>query len=813
MKDLTPEVKCERFSIADASIYYVFAFCPKDTQIKVSMNKESLPFKVQPWKNFNSQERMDIQNSETIEALQIVINLPNRLPEKGNLEILTEFDGKKVRLINTSVDKLKRLQSAIPMCIDQIRRNNANSLAVSGWVASEKKASFEAKDEKGNFLGCRISYYPRADVQAAYPEEKLEKECGFQLAFDNIKAKSVNITIKADSKQKQLSFPMGKFDIAREKTVINAKKSVRYIRTNGMGAFCKKLIRKAKKVDGPLDYKEWIKHNFASPEQLEEQRKTKFDYEPLISIVVPLYKTPKSFLDALICSVKEQTYSNWELVLSDGSGKDSPIAALLEKYEAEDKRIKVLKAKEQYRIVENTNRALEKASGEYIAFGDHDDLFAPDALFEVVKALNKNKKIELIYTDEDKTDATGSSFFEPQMKPDFNLDLLRTVNYICHLTVIEKKLLDRIGFLRSEYEGAQDYDLVLRAIENTKEIYHIPKVLYHWRSHIDSTAENPESKRYAFDAGRRAIQEHYNRSGINAEVFDGEYPGLYRTRYIRSYDPLISIIIPNKDHTDDLKRCIDSIEELSTYKNYEYIIIENNSDQEETFEFYKKLEKENKKVHVVYYDGNFNYSLINNFGVQYAKGEYLLLLNNDTSLINPDCLEEMLGYCMRDDVGIVGARLYYEDDSIQHAGVVIGFGGIAGHCFVMHPKGATGYCHRIICAQDYSAVTAACMMVDRKAFDAVNGLSDDLAVAFNDIDFCLRVREKGYLVVYNPYAELHHYESKSRGLEDTPEKVARFNREIETFAKKWGDFLEKGDPYYSPNLTLDSQDFSLRKNF
>ena len=298
---------------------------------------------------------------------------------------------------------------------------------------------------------------------------------------------------------------------------------------------------------------------------------------------------------------------------------------------------------------------------------------------------------------------------------------------------------------------------------------------------------------------------------MQAQVSKGEFLGLYRTKFLREKDPLISIIIPNKDHIDDLKRCMDAIENRSTYRNYEFIIVENNSEDPETFAYYQQLETVNPRVRVVYWKGIFNYSAINNFGVQYAKGEYLLLLNNDTEIINEDCLEELLGYCTRSDVGAVGARLYYEDDTIQHAGVVIGFGGIAGHCFVQQKRGFTGYCHRIICAQDYSAVTAACMMVKREAYEKVGGLSEEFEVAFNDIDFCLKLGRAGYHIVYNPYAELYHYESKSRGLEDTPEKVARFNREIAMFEKRWPDILRDGDPYYNPNLTLDSQDFSLRR--
>ncbi len=464
-------------------------------------------------------------------------------------------------------------------------------------------------------------------------------------------------------------------------------------------------------------------------------------------------------------------------------------------------------------IAENTNAAMKAATGDFIVFADHDDELTPDALFRCVKALNEDPELKVLYSDEDKMSMDGHKFFQPHFKPDFNIDLLCTVNYICHLFVVKKEIVDQIGMLKKEFDGAQDYDFVFRCVEaaGREQIHHIPRILYHWRCHEDSTAENPESKMYAFDAGARAIKAHYDRIGVPVEIEKGEYLGLYRTKFLWEEKPLISIIIPNKDHIDDLKRCIDSIEEKATYRNYEYVIVENNSTEDETFAYYKELEASNPKAHVVYWDGIFNYSAINNFGAAHAKGDYLLLLNNDTEIISPDCLEQLLGYCMRPDVGAVGARLYYEDDTVQHAGVVVGFGGIAGHCFVQQKRDATGYCHRIICAQDYSAVTAACMMVKREAFDKVHGLSEEFQVAFNDIDFCLRLGKAGYLVVYNPYAELYHYESKSRGLEDTPEKVARFNREIASFEKHWPEILRDGDPYYNPNLTLESQDFSLKR--
>lgn len=572
----------------------------------------------------------------------------------------------------------------------------------------------------------------------------------------------------------------------------------------------KSLKKVVNTKDRSLPYSKWIQRHLPSPKDLEEQKKYQFLYRPKISIVIPLYRTPEKYLDAMIDSVLNQSYSNWELCLSDGSGENSPLTELLKQYEKKDSRIKVAYNNRQLHIAENTNEAIKIATGDFIAFADHDDLLTPDALFHVAKAVNENMEIEVLYSDEDKVSA-GEKFMQPHMKPDFNIDLLRTVNYICHLFVVKKTMIEKVGMLRPEFDGAQDYDFILRCVEATDRIYHIPRILYHWRFFEGSTAENPESKLYAFEAGKRAIEAHYDRVGIHAEVMQGEFLGLYRTRYIREEDPLISILIPNKDHIDDLDRCIRSIEEKSTYHNYEYIIIENNSDQEETFAYYKKLEEENPKAHVVYWDGEFNYSAINNYGASFAKGEYLLLLNNDVEVINADWLEEMLGYCMREDVGIVGARLYYPDDTIQHAGVVIGFGGIAGHAFVQQKRGTTGYCHRIICAQDYSAVTAACMMVKKSVFEEVGGLTEELKVAFNDVDFCMKVRQIGKLVVYNPYAELYHYESKSRGLEDTPEKVARFNNEIKIFSDRWPEILKNGDPYYNPNLTLKSQDFSLRK--
>ena len=513
----------------------------------------------------------------------------------------------------------------------------------------------------------------------------------------------------------------------------------------------------------------------------------------------------------LLDSILAQTYTNWEVCIADGSPRGEGMERALKKYADRDRRFRYEILGENKGISGNTNAALEMARGDFIILADHDDTLTPNAFYEVVKTINEQPDCDVVYSDEDKLDMDGKALFDPHFKPDFNPDLLTSVNYICHLFVVRRELLERVGGFCQAFDGAQDYDFIFRCTEGARKVYHIPKVLYHWRCHQNSTASNPESKLYAFEAGSRAIIAHYERMGIRAErVEKGVDYGIYHTVFQLQGEPLVSVIIPNKDHSQDLELCVRSLMERSSYQNLEFVIVENNSTEPETFSCYRKMQEEYENVRVVTWDKGFNYSAINNYGASFAKGEYLLLLNNDTELIEPDSIREMLGFCQREDVGIVGARLLYEDDTIQHAGVVIGFGGIAGHTFIGLHKAENSYFHRAMCAQDYSAVTAACLMTKKSVFERVGGLSEELAVAFNDIDFCMKVRALGKLVVYAPYACLYHYESKSRGLENTPEKVARFNREVAIFIKKWPDIIKNGDPYYNPNLTLRKSNFALR---
>ena len=807
------EVVRERFHLSDRTQYIVQGHWPKDAVMEAYLDQHKLKVSVKENENVSALERF--KDPEKMQGIQITatVQIPENLEGYHKLVIYEKFSDKKHVWFSITAGELDKKRDK-PQVYFEEESAEQGTVRIRGWAIAPKPVTVRIFDADKKPVAAEIQRTDRVDVNQLFEEAQDPGKTGFFSEITNVSGKCLYVVFYAGEKKTVHVVPLRKADILAKKLDKYVEKGIRYWKSQGAAALAEKVVTKVKNVrQGPPSYQKWIRHHLPDRNELEKQKKTSFGYRPKISFVVPLYKTPEKYLRRLTESFQEQTYSNWELCFSDGSGAQSPLTELLKELTAKDNRIKYVSHEEPLQISENTNSAIEIATGDFIAFADHDDELTPNALFECVKAINEKPQTLVIYTDEDKMSMDGHKFFQPHFKPDYHPDLLCTVNYICHLFVVSRKVIEKVGGLRSEFDGAQDYDFVLRCVEAVKdeEICHIPKILYHWRCHEDSTAENPESKLYAFEAGRRAVQAHYERTGIHAEVFKGEYLGLYRTKFIRDHDPLISIIIPNKDHIDDLKRCMESIEQKSTYKNYEYIIVENNSTDSATFEYYKKLEAENPKVRMVYWDGVFNYSAINNYGASFAKGEYLLLLNNDTEIINPDCLEELLGYCMRKDVGAVGARLYYEDDTIQHAGVVIGFGGIAGHCFVQQKRGTTGYCHRIICAQDYSAVTAACMMVKKSAFDAVGGLSEELAVAFNDIDFCMKLRKAGYLIVYNPYAELYHYESKSRGLEDTPEKVARFNKEIATFEKKWPEILENGDPYYNPNLTLKSQDFSLKR--
>ena len=547
-------------------------------------------------------------------------------------------------------------------------------------------------------------------------------------------------------------------------------------------------------------------------DERERQQHYKFDKNIKFSILVPLYNTPDKFLKDMIESVIAQTYSGWELCLADGSDDNHDyVGSICQSYSRKDSRIKYKKLIENRGISENTNAALEMAKGDYIALFDHDDLLTENALFEIAYRIEETG-CDVVYTDEDKyveNNRRRGRCVQPHFKPDFNIDLLRSCNYITHFFVADAKVVERAGDFHKEYDGSQDYDFILRCTEKAQKIEHIPKILYHWRIHDESTAADPTNKMYCYEAGQHAIESHLERCGVKARVKMHDILGLYRVKYEVSDNPLISIVIPNKDEKDTLEKCIDSILEKSTYNNFEIVIIENNSETREIFEYYKELEK-NDKIKIVKYDGIFNYSRINNFGVSHCKGEYIIFLNNDIEIMSEDWIEGLLSNCQREEVGAVGAKLLYPDNTIQHAGVVVCLGGIAGHTFVGQSDEDPGYFGRAIIKQDYSAVTAACLMISRKLFDEISGFEEELQVAFNDVDFCLKVRNAGYLIVFEPDVKLYHYESKTRGNDTTPEKKSRFDYEVSFMLNKWNSIIKNGDPYYNPNLTLVRSNLSIK---
>ncbi len=557
-------------------------------------------------------------------------------------------------------------------------------------------------------------------------------------------------------------------------------------------------------------YQLWISNNEPTLHELAEQKQGVdcWPRQPRISIVTPVYKTPLKILREMIESVVAQTYPYWELCIANGSPDVPDIQAILSEYEEKDSRIKVISLDENLGIAGNTNAAIAIASGEFIGFLDHDDLLAPFALYSVAKTITENPECDLVYSDEDKITENSEMRYAPFFKPAFSPDYLRTNNYICHFLVVRKTSGDQIGWIREGFEGAQDFDLVLRSIEHARFVAHIPQILYHWRAVPESTANKLEAKEYASESGIKAVREHLQRLGLAAEVVPGSVPAMYRPIYSIDRSNLVSIIIPSQDHADDLRKLISSILDQSTYSNYEILIIENHSVEEETFAYYKTLETY-PNIRVLTYTEPFNFSKINNFAVEFASGNVFLFMNNDMEVITPDWLERMLEYAVRPETGIVGAKLYYPNDTIQHAGIIVGYGGIAGHAFHGFRRDVSGYYLMLQTARNVSAVTGACLMIRKNTFEAIHGFDENYRLAFGDVDICLKSLQAGYLNIWTPFAELYHFESKTRGYEDSPEKIRRFHSEIRKFKERWWHFLLQGDDYYNPNLRLEGTSYEI----
>ncbi len=571
--------------------------------------------------------------------------------------------------------------------------------------------------------------------------------------------------------------------------------------------YCERRLPKVVTSDNP--YTSWIRSNEKFTYIDVKNKLQAFNNNPLVSIIVPVYNPSKDLLIACIESVIKQSYENWELCLADDRSTKSHVMKILKKYAKLDKRIKPVYRKKNGHISEASNSALKIAQGDWVALLDHDDELHEHALFHVVEAINQKPKVDLIYSDEDKIDQNGNRI-DPHFKSDWNLDLLYSQNYVSHLGVYKTEIVKRIGGFRKGFEGSQDYDLLLRYSReiNHKNIVHIPKVLYHWRMVEGSTALASGEKSYTTDAGIKALEDHFTALNKKVTVEKGKHDNLYKVNWNIINEPLVSLIIPTYNGHQITKQAIDSILEKSNYQNFEILLVDNNSDDEAALAYFEEINK-HEKVQVLRYPHPFNYSAINNFAAKQAKGEILGLINNDVEVINPEWLTEMVSHAQRKDVGCVGAMLYYANDTIQHAGIIIGIGGVGGHSHKHFKRGDNGYFSRLKLVQNLSAVTAACLLVRKSVFDEVNGLNEtDLTVAFNDVDFCLKVKNAGYRNLWTPYAELYHHESISRGAEDNPEKVARFTKEIDYMINRW-QTNKINDSCYSPNLTKTREDFTV----
>ena len=799
MKHEIMEVEKERFSLKDSSQYLVQGTWAAEYVPEVFLDKEPV---------------LEIMDSYKDGQMEISIPIPKDAGQYKKLYIYAVKNGRRMLWFSEKMSQISRKQNMPQYFIDYIDVDmEARRCMVSGWAVYQTPLDIYVENENKEKVKCSLERVNRPDVQQQYQEFDVGKERGFFLDIPIEEEKGFRVVFAAGGHRTIRYVSLQKRKMAGEKIGVYYRKGMRYLKLHGAAGFAKKLVKKAEDYKNrPYPYTKWYPEHMALESELEQQRKTTFAYAPLISIVIPLYNTPVPYLKELLDSVQSQTYQNFQLCLADGSDNSRTGDYIRENY-GTDKRIQYKLLENNAGISENTNEAIKMATGEFIMFSDHDDTLAPNALFEIVKEMNEHPGTDVVYTDEDKVTMDGKRYFDPHFKPDFNLDMLRCNNYICHIFVVKREILEQVGMLRKEFDGAQDFDFILRCCEKAENIRHVAKILYHWRNHPASTAGNPESKMYAYEAGRNAVQAHYDRIGMKAEVSMTEQWGRYRTKLFVEGEPLVTIIIPNKDHKKELKTCVDSLFEKTSYQNFEILIIENNSTGKEIFAYYRELEAAHENVRVLTWEKEFNYSAINNFGAEHARGEYLLLLNNDIEVKTENWMEEMLSYCQREDVGIVGAKLLFPNEKIQHAGVILGMGpsGTAGHLFYNFPGDQFVYAGRSQTTQNLSAVTAACMMVKKELYQKVGGMDEAFQVAFNDIDFCLRVRETGKLVVFQAYAELYHHESLTRGYETSQKNKKRFKEEIKLFKTRWKDILEAGDPYYNPNLTLRRSDCTLRE--
>ncbi|EHR4851966.1 glycosyltransferase family 2 protein [Enterococcus faecalis] len=707
----------------------------------------------------------------------------------------------------------------IKVIFDSIYRDKTtNNLTITGWALDTitKESPIFTINNENQVSVYNIQRVLREDVNQIYQTEPAI-EAGFVVTLEGIKQKKVlPFHFQSSAHVVTVDFPLNKkypvIPGTEDKVTrlwIKAKKGFKYMAKNGISHTIQRA--KIEKLRNQASYPNWLARNEVLDIEAMTQEIATFHYQPKISIAMPVYNVEEKWLRLCIDSILNQVYTNWELCMADDASTDPNVKKILTEYQQLDERIRVVFREQNGHISEATNSALTIATGEFVALLDNDDELAINAFYEVVKVLNENPELDLIYSDEDKIDMDGNRS-DPAFKPDWSPDLLLGTNYISHLGVYRRSILEEIGGFRKGYEGSQDYDLVLRFTEKTtkERITHIPKVLYYWRMLPTSTAVDQGSKGYAFEAGLRAVQDALVRRGINGHATHGAANGLYDVYYDIESEKLVSIIIPTKNGYKDVQRCVSSIIEKTTYQNYEIIMADNGSTDPKMHELYAEFEQQLPgRFFVESIDIPFNFSTINNRAAKKAHGEYLLFLNNDTEVITENWLTLMVSFAQQERIGCVGAKLLYPNNTVQHAGVILGLGGVAGHGHYGYPHGDLGYFGRLAINVNYSAVTAACLLMKKADFDAVGGFEEAFTVAFNDVDLCLKVQALGRDNVWLHEAELYHFESQTRGYDDKGKKKKRFEQEKVMMEEKWGPLIEN-DPFYNPNLTRDIPNFSLR---
>lgn len=742
--------------------------------------------------------------------------------ETTSIEVNAYTDTLSECILNYDQRKINKYRDkrGIRSYIDEFSYNEeTKTYQVKGWAFSYEKEpiTFSILNAAGKEVEFDYKSKGRVDLYSLSMVDEDQIDCGYTIKWKGNAKEKYSFVLKTKNYQSK--------EILQEKrssqnvlskvpklfkmlSYQHFKNGFRILKKKGFSGVIDRIVHGS---NNWAEYDEWFNATKVTKEELERQRNTKFEFAPMISIIVATFNTKEEYLKEMIDSVRNQSYSNWQLCIGDGSTNDSVEKYVKEHY-GDDSRIVFKKLEKNYGISGNMNGALELVTGDYVGLFDHDDLLTPDCLYEFVASMQEVHH-DCVYSDEDKLNDKTTKFEDPHFKPDFSIDLLCSHNYITHFFVVNIDIVRKVGGMRSEYDGSQDHDFIFRCVEQANSVHHVPKILYHWRMHPLSTAMDPESKMYCYTSGKKAIESHFKRIGIDAtvEMLPRPLYGMYHCKYTVKDHPLVSILIPNYNHKDLLKGCIESLMNVNTYSNMEIVIVENNSTEQEIFDYYKELEETYSNVKVIYYEGDFNYSKINNYGVKYTHGEYILFLNNDTKVIEPDSIEDMLGVCQREDVGAVGAKLLYEDDTVQHCGVVVGYHGYATAAFSLIDRNDFGYMGRPRVSWDVSAVTAACLMTKREIFDEVGGFDEDFKVACNDVDLCLKIRSLNKWIVEDVFSVWYHYESKSRGLEDTPEKQARFQSEIARFQKKWPEILKNGDPFHNPNFDLDKGPFTYPK--